>query len=436
MTRNTKNNSPAPRWARIEGGQVPHGVIKLSGAKNSATRLLAATLLGATSTVLNNFPTRLVDVQHAIRFIRGLGVDVRVDDIEQSITVTPEELVVSTFGSEDEFPIRTTYLLVAGQILRNGLARVPYPGGCKIGSRGYDQHVMVWTAMGCEVEETPTALEVKGDGFKGGEIDFTISTVGGTENALMCAAVAKGNTQIRNAYVTPEIEDLIDLLRRMGSRIEVIGGSLIEVQGVDRLGGARFEVMADRVEALTWIVYAVISGGSVRIDRVPFSAMEIPLIHLRKAGIDLLQNSDSVYIDPECYQRGVQPFELACGAHPGVISDMQPFYVLLALIADGRSKIFDYRYPERIAYIEELAKLCGPGSLEARPGAITINGKRGFNAAHVRSTDLRGSMSLVMVALCAPGESRVDDVHMALRGYNDLEAKLAQLGVRIEVLSD
>jgi UDP-N-acetylglucosamine 1-carboxyvinyltransferase len=131
--------------------------------------------------------------------------------------------------------------------------------------------------------------------------------------------------------------------------------------------------------------------------------------------------------------RGVQPFELACGTHPGVISDMQPFYVLLALAAQGRSRVFDYRYPERIDYVAELAKLCGEGSLSAKPGAIVIDGGRGFRPAEVRSTDLRGSMALLLAALCAPGESRVERLDLALRGYDDLERKLAGIGVPIEV---
>lgn len=420
---------------RVEGGRQPQGTVRLSGAKNSATRLLAATLLADTPTTLTNFPTRLLDVAHKVRFMRELGVDVRVDHDSQCVTVCPTELHVSRFGANDSYPLRTTYLLVAGQVLRNGFARIPYPGGCRIGNRGYDQHVMVWESLGCCVQETEVGLEVRGDGFRGGVIDFPISTVGGTENALMCAAVASGATEIRNAYITPEIEDLIDLLRRMGAGIQVVGGSHIDVQGVDRLDGARMPVMSDRVEALTWIAYAVISGGRVRIDGVPFSAMEIPLIHLSQAGIDLLRNSDSIYVDPACVRSGVQPFELACGTHPGVISDMQPFFVLLGLVGSGRSRVFDYRYPERIDYVAQLSRLCSEGSLVAQPGCITVNGKTAFRPAKVRSTDLRGSMALVLAALCAPGISEVEEVELALRGYNDLEAKLAGLGVPIEIRS-
>jgi UDP-N-acetylglucosamine 1-carboxyvinyltransferase len=153
-------------------------------------------------------------------------------------------------------------------------------------------------------------------------------------------------------------------------------------------------VMPDRVEALTWIVYAVMAGGELRIESVPFSSMEIPFIHLEKAGIDLFRSSSGVYFHPDCLRGGaVQPFELACGTHPGIISDMQPFFVLLGLIADGKSRVFDYRYPERIEYVAELAKFCADGSITAHPGSITTRGGRPLTAAHARSTDLRGSMS-------------------------------------------
>lgn len=409
----------------------------MSGAKNSATRLLAAALLASTPTNLENFPTRLVDVGHNVRFMEGLGVDVSLDHERQTLTISPARLGVSAFDRSADFPIRTTYLLAAGQVLRNGRARIPYPGGCKIGARGYDQHVMVWESLGCAVVETPEALEITGNGFAGGRIEFPISTVGGTENALLCASVARGVTEIRNAYITPEVDDLIDLLRRMGSSIAVFGGSHIRVEGVERLDGVRMAVMPDRVEALTWIVYAIMAGGELRIESVPFSSMEIPFIHLEKAGIDLFRSSWGVYFHPDCLRGGtVQPFELACGTHPGVISDMQPFFVLLGLMADGKSRVFDYRYPERIEYVAELARFCPAGSIEAHPGTITTRGGGPFKSAHACSTDLRGSMSLIMAALCARGTSRVDHVDLALRGYNDLEAKLAVLGVPIEVVDE
>lgn len=432
-------------YAIINGGTTPRGRVRVSGAKNSATRLLSAALLSDEVVELSNFPTRLVDVGHKIRFCQRLGVDIHIDHGAEQLTIDASALRAQML-SRDEFdiPIRTTYLLAAGQVIRSGVARVPYPGGCPIGGgsgggRGYDLHMMVWKDLGAQVVEREDHIEVSApDGFAGGTINFPISTVGGTENALLCASVATGETQIFNAYITPEIEDLIALLRRMGAEISIFGTSHIVVEGRGgKLSGARMPVMTDRIEALTWVVYAILAKGEITIDQVPFPSMEVPLLHIEHAGVDLFKNTQSIHVTPECLRSGaVQPFELACGAHPGVISDMQAFYVMLGLAASGTSRIFDYRYPERIAFVQELAKLVEGDHLQAERGKITVHGPARFKAGTADSTDLRGSMAAVIAALCAHGESRILNVQMALRGYNDLDGKLQQLGARISIFDE
>lgn len=413
------------------GRRYLRGSVCLSGAKNSATRVLAASLLSEGRVHLRNFPLLLEDVKAKLGFMRAMGAECTEWHATAELEVITPGISFSSI-TDFNLPIRTTYLLAAGALARNGYARVPYPGGCKIGNRGYDLHMMVWRQLGCEVVEDQDHIAVKGK-LRGGTIDFPISTVGGTENALLCGAVAHGETLIRNAYVTPEVYDLIAFLREMGASIELEGSSLIRVAGVDGLlRGASFAIMPDRIEALTWIILGIVSGAGLRVCNVPFEAMEVPLIHLREAGVNLYRNSSSVFITPDCVgPHGIQPFELACGTYPGVISDMQPFFTFLALFANGRSRIYDYRYPERIAYALELEKFA-PGAIEAAPGLITIHGPARLNGAHARSTDLRGSMALVMAALCAKGESQINGVELALRGYNDLPGKLAGLGVAAE----
>lgn len=432
-------------YAVIDGAVPPVGRVQVSGAKNSATRLLAASLLTDEHVELGNFPTRLVDVGHKVNFCRAIGANIDVNDQEQVVTVDASTLESRTLArSQFDVPIRTTYLLAAAQLIRSGIARIPYPGGCPIGphaggGRGYDLHTMVWEQLGCTVHERDYHIEITAaEGLLGGKVTFPISTVGGTENALLCSSVAHGQTDISNAYITPEVEDLIGLLRRMGADIAVSGTSHIVVVGkAGGLSGARMSVMADRIEALTWIVYAILSHGELTIEGVPFEAMKVPLIHIEQAGIDLFRNRTSVHVTPECLVSGrVQPFELACGAHPGVISDMQAFFVLLALAGSGTSRIYDYRYPERIAFVWELAKLIRGTHLDAERGAITVHGPVEFSSGIANSTDLRGSMAVVIAALCANGRSVIQDVQMALRGYNNLERKLHQLGSRIVVVDD
>lgn len=421
--------------AIIRGGKVPKGTVNVSGAKNSATRLLAAACISDGEVILQNFPAQLVDAKHKIRFLKNVGAQIDVDEDNEILKIKCSELNCAELDNYD-YPIRTTYLLAAAQIKRSGCAKIPYPGGCKIGSRGYDLHIMVWEALGCKVTEEKDYIFIEGEKFVGGQIKFPISTVGGTENALICASIAEGVTEITNAYITPEVEDLIDFLRRMGSEIEVNGSSNVIVKGVNYLKGTIKSVMFDRIEALTWLVYGVLSKGTLLINNVPFESMEVPLLHLKKMGIDFLQNSQSIYFSPECLNNEqVESFELSCGAHPGIISDMQSFYTLLGIIAQGDSRIFDYRYPKRIAYADELQKLLDRPVVETEEGKITTRGPGKFISGNVTSTDLRGSMALVMAALCAEGTSVVEDFEMALRGYNNLEGKLAGLGINIEILN-
>lgn len=428
--------------ALIDGSAALSGRVRVSGAKNSATRLLAAALLSNENVELRNFPTQLVDVGHKLNFSRDCGAEFAVDAQEELLSVDASGLEARKLTrTQFDIPIRTTYLLAASQVVRSGLARIPYPGGCPIGGgpaggRGYDLHLMVWRDLGATVTEQADHIEVSApNGFTGGVITFPITTVGGTENALLCASVAKGRTEVYNAYITPEVEDLIELLRRMGADITVFGNSHIVVNGDgSTLAGAHMEVMPDRIEALTWIVLATLKSAELTIDGVPFESMKVPLLHLEQSGIDLFRNSRSVHMTPECLVSGsVQPFELACGAHPGVISDMQAFYVMLGLAGAGTSRVYDYRYPDRIAFVRELSKLVDGDHLEAESGKITTHGPARFQAGVANSTDLRGSMAVVIAALCAQGDSVIENVHMALRGYNNLEGKLRKLGARISV---
>lgn len=408
--------------------------IKISGAKNAATRLLAASLIADEKSTFFNFPTGLVDANHKKRFIEDVGGEVQFDDEKEIAEIDPAHLKDVQLSSYN-YPIRTTYLLVGGLLKKCGVARIPYPGGCNLGNRKHDLHIMVWERLGAFVEEKQGYIEVRAQKLTGTEINFPISTIGGTENALICGAIAEGETIIKNAYISPEIENLIAYLRSTGVDIDVVGNSFIRVQGQRYHRGASLRVIPDRIEAITWMIFAAISGKPILVEDVPFRDMEIPLKHLQEAGIDFFSNQTSVLINERCIRHGIQPFELATGTHPGVISDMQPFYVLLGLKADGISRIYDYRYPERTAYLGELSKFVGsPGALEWSNGKIKVSGVANFYPAEVQSTDLRGSMAVLMASLLAQGErpSIVHNIKMAMRGYNKLEEKLQLLGYHFE----
>jgi UDP-N-acetylglucosamine 1-carboxyvinyltransferase len=419
----------------ITGGIPPRGAIDISGAKNSATRLLAAATLCRLPVDLENFPTELVDAREKIRFLRDCGVGVDTNDLQETLRV--EARSFDAAGIRDfYYPFRTTYLLAAGQLLRGGCARLPYPGGCNLGGRGYDLHLMVWRRFGARVEETESFIEVRADRLAGAEIDFPITTVGGTENALLCGSIAHGESLIRNAYITPEVQDLIGFLQTMGAEIEIHGRSLVRIRGrPEGLSGGRYAVMPDRLEALTWMIFAAVSGGTMEIRGVPLNELQVPLIYLRHAGINSHIERDCVVISSDCISSyGLQPFEVPCGTHPGVHSDMQPFFTLLALCAHGNSLVVDYRYPRRVAYLAELRKFCAdPRALSWTEGCVKIRGPTVFRAATAGSTDLRGSMAVILAALLAPGESVIHEPDMALRGYNRLLDKLRALGLDVEL---
>lgn len=424
--------------ARITGKQIPNGKVKVSGAKNSATRLLAASMISDGIVKLSNFPVALVDANHKIDFLRKQGSSIEINEDSEYLNIDHSQLTNRKL-EDYNYPIRTTYLLVPGLLKKSGEALIPYPGGCKIGNRGYDLHVMVWEKMGAKVSELDDFIKVSApDGLLACEIDFPITTIGGTESALICGAIAKGKTVIRNAYISPEVQDLIGFLKSMGVSIRTVGKSYIEVEGSSTHLGVNYRVISDRIEALTWLVFGAISGGEIEIQDVPFDMMQIPLRHVKEAGIDFYQNDRNIIINSNCLKTGfIQPFELATGTHPGVISDMQPFYVLLGLYADGKSRIFDYRYPERIKYCSELAKLYGD-AIASRPGEIITKGvsipKR--TDVELESTDLRGSMAVLMASLLVDGETIINNVEMALRGYNKLASKLEGLGIQIKLFSD
>ena len=412
----------------VKGQQVPNGSITISGAKNSALKLMAAALLTDENVRISNFPDSLVDIRYKNKLFSAMGVELQPE--HDNISICAKNMHCSALEYYN-YPIRTTYLLVAAQLMRGQTAYIPYPGGCNIGDRKHDLHIMVWESMGGQVQENSDHIRVTCKKLQGAEISFPFPTIGATENAILCGVVAQGITVIRNAYVSPEVEDLIKMLRSMGADIETTGNSKIVIKGKKGLRGTSYRVMPDRIEALTWIIYAILSGGKMLIQDVPFRSIPVPLIHLQEAGIDLFRNRTSIYISPDCLNTSqrIQPFEVATGTHPGVISDMQPFFVLLALFADGVSKIVDYRYPERTAYLAELNTICDNAITWNKNGHIIVHGGSSLSHGKMKSTDLRGSMALVLGGLLGNGTSEILQVDLAMRGYNDLTSKLERLGL-------
>lgn len=401
-----------------------NGSVKLSGAKNSALRLLAASLLSSEEITLTNYPAPLLDAQIHVDMLNQLGKQCTLSG-EESITIAESSEIKSTLLWEGR-SIRNTLLILGALTARLGVGSVPLPGGCKLGERKYDLHVMLLERLGARVWEEGDYLcaEAKG-GLVGADIHLPLRSTGATENAILCGTLARGTTRIWNPHIRPEILDLIALLQKMGAEIKVYGQEHIEIIGVEELHGAEHSVIPDNMEAVTWLAGAVISGGDVEIHNFPHQDLEVVLAHLRAAGAQLYRGDNSLIVrGGKCY-----PIEISTGPHPGINSDVQPILAAWGAKAQGESRIVDLRFPGRYAYAEQMAKM--GVKHEVRGDMLIIHGSGGqLRGAEVKALDLRAGAALALCGLMAEGETIITDAWQIARGYVNFAQKLESLGVK------
>jgi UDP-N-acetylglucosamine 1-carboxyvinyltransferase len=327
--------------------------------------------------------------------------------------------------------IRNTLLILGALTARLGQGGVPLPGGCDIGEGGerrYDLHVLVLEGLGARVwtEGRMLLAEAPRGGLVGGDIHLPLRSTGATENAILCACLAHGVTRIWNPHVRPEIIDLIEFLRGLGAEIQTFGQEHIEVAGVEGLHGGEHRIVPDNVEALTWLVGAMVTGGEVEIGDFPHAHLEVPLIFLRESGARMFRGDDALVVrGGRCY-----PVDVATGPYPGINSDMQPLFAVYASAARGESRLIDLRFPGRYGYAEELARLGVQHRTEGN--LLMIRGGAPLRGAEVRALDLRAGVALCLAGLCADGETIVRDAWQVERGYSNFASKLRALGGRIE----
>ncbi len=408
----------------VEKGSLV-GKVKVSGAKNSALRLLAASILTKEKVELNNFPNGLLDVQVHLEMLKVLGKDITSNG--DSVIITEIESEITTLLWEDR-SIRNTLLILGSLTTRFGEGRVPLPGGCKLGERKYDLHVMLLEALGAEVWEEGDYLcaRSKEGRLKSTDIHLPMRSTGATENAILCASLAVGTTTIWNPHIRPEIMDLIDLLGKMGAKIKVFGQKCIVVEGVEQLSSAKHDVIPDNMEALTWAIGAVITDGEVEIENFPFEHLEVPMVYLRESGMNFYRGNNSLII------RGgsAYPVEISTGPYPGINSDMQPLFAVYGSKSKGQSKIVDLRFPGRYGYAEELAKM--GLNYEVQGDLLVINGGTTLKGATVEALDLRAGIALLLAGLTAEGETIITNSWQILRGYENLELKLKGMGITLK----
>jgi len=396
------------------------GEVVVSGAKNSALRLLAASLLTKDPVRLRNYPAEILDAKVHVGMLEALGKKCAV--VGDEITILEEASLLPELIWSGR-SIRNTLLILGALTTRFGKGVVPLPGGCKLGERKYDLHVMLLERLGARVYEDGDNLVAEAsDGLVGSDIHLPIRSTGATENSIICGTLAQGTTRVWNPHLRPEILDLIAMLREMGAQIEVRGQESIIIEGAKALGGCDHEVIPDNIEAITWLIGAVVTHGDVIIRRFPFEHLEVPLIHLRESGVEVYRCGDSAIV------RGgdVFPVEISTGPYPGINSDMQPLFAVLGAVADGESRIVDLRFPGRYGYAEELAKM-GINHV-VKDNLLCIQGGQLLHGTNVTALDLRAGAALMLAGMTSDGETCIQDAWQIERGYCQLFDKLSSLG--------
>lgn len=407
------------------------GQVKVSGAKNSVLRLMAASLLTDEKVTLHNYPATLLDAVVHKEMLEVLGKSCWADG---DILIVSEDKKLSQTLLWQGRSIRNTLLILGALVARTGAGAVPLPGGCSIGGKGgdraYDLHVQVLESLGAKVWAADGYLhaEAGAQGLVGADIHLPIRSTGATENAIIAGSLAKGITRIWNPHVRPEILDLISLLNSMGAEITVYGQEHIEIIGKEGLRGTSHSVIPDNVEALTWLVGAAVTDGEIEIQDFPYEHLEIPLIFLRESGAKLYKHQDSLIVKgSQCF-----PLEVSTGPYPGVNSDMQPILAIYAARSRGQSKFVDLRFPGRYGYAEELMKMGLNATVE--DNLLIINGGAELTGAEVTALDLRAGIALALGGLMASGVTTVTDAWQITRGYDRFVEKMQNLDAKLTLL--
>ncbi|CAA0114524.1 UDP-N-acetylglucosamine 1-carboxyvinyltransferase [BD1-7 clade bacterium] len=415
----------------IEGGATLNGEIRISGAKNSALPILAATLLCDEPIRISNLP-HLHDITTMIELLVSMGVDVTIDE-KMAIEANAATLNSSVAPYELVKTMRASILVLGPLLAHYGEARVSFPGGCAIGSRPVDLHLRALEAMGANVDIEEGYIHATCDGrLKGARIVFDMVTVGGTENTVMAATLADGVSIIENAAREPEIVDLCDCLVKMGAKIEGIGTDTLTIEGVERLHGAEHAVMPDRIETGTYLVAAAATRGCVKLKDTDPSLLDAVLLKLEEAGAVIASGEDWISLDME--GRRPKAVNIKTAPYPGFPTDMQAQFTALNCVAEGTGTVVETIFENRLIQAHEMNRMGASIQLEGKTAVVT--GCEVLKAAPVMATDLRASASLVIAGLVATGQTVIDRIYHIDRGYECIEEKLQLLGANIRRVPD
>ncbi len=412
---------------KILGGLPLVGEVQAAGAKNAALPILCASLLTADPLELSNVP-QLQDIATTIRLLKLLGVKTERD--EERLTLQADSLVSTEAPYELVKTMRASILVLGPLLARFGEARVSLPGGCAIGQRPVDQHIKGLQAMGAQIKIEQGFVVARAARLKGARIVTDMVTVTGTENLMMAACLAEGETILENAAREPEVVDLAKVLVAMGAQIEGAGTDRLVIRGVERLHGASHRIMADRIETGTFLCAAAACGGDVTVRATDPWSMDVTIDRLRETGATLTSGPDWVRLQANGRPRAVS---VRTAPYPGFATDMQAQFMALDAVADGTATVVETIFENRFMHVQELRRL--GANIRIEGNTAIVQGVPALSGATVMATDLRASASLVIAGLAARGETTVERIYHLDRGYARMEARLQALGARIERVS-
>ena len=415
----------------IRGGNPLRGTVTISGSKNSALPILAASILSEESLRIANVP-HLNDVTTMIELLGTIGLDVTVEE-NMTIEVRTRDIVNLRAPYDLVKTMRASFLVLGPLLAVHGHAEVSLPGGCAIGPRPVDQHLKGLSALGADirVEEGYVVADAK-KGLTGTKIDMDVKTVGGTQNLMMAATLARGETTIHNAACEPEVTELAACLVAMGARIEGAGTDTLTIEGVSSLQGGEFRIMPDRVETGTYLIAAAATHGHLLLRNTCPGHIAAVTKKLQESGVSITMGDDWIRVDAGAHD--LTAVDICTEPYPGFPTDMQAQYVALNAISKGTSRITESIFENRFMHVHELARLGADISFDGKTTAV-VKGVTGLRGAPVMATDLRASFSLVIGGLVADGETVVDRIYHIDRGYECIEEKLQSIGADVRRLS-
>lgn len=411
----------------VKGGNRLVGAVKTSGAKNAVLPIIAASILGTTPSHLDEVPM-LEDVHTISEVLKCLGLAVECSPEKNVLDIDSTEITSYEAPYELVRTMRASFLVMGPLLARIGKARISMPGGCAIGARPIDIHLKGFEALGVKIEQGHGYIEASApEGLKGTSIYFDFPSVGATENIMMAASLAEGTTILENVAEEPEIVDLANYLNKMGAKIRGAGTDTIRIEGVDKLHGADYTIIPDRIEAGTYMIAAAMTGGDVVVENVLPEHQKPLIAKLREAGAVVEEDIDKVRVIGKNQLKAVSIKTLP---YPGFPTDMQAQMMAMMVIAEGRSKVTETVFENRFMHVVELNRMGAQISTEGR--SAVIDGPCKLTGCDVRATDLRAGAAMILAGLVAEGTTRIGDLHHIDRGYENIVAKLKNLGADIE----